>query len=146
MVIESVLFLRTWIRSGVNVISDLRFIDGKLDENFVFRKIKYGNNLWQEIFILKNALLPYREYLCNITMLTLDPPCLKFRKSKDYYNLSHETLTDNIHSVTNYLAKYYIGDDASYIYKKKIILQKESKQLKLCNRLLQSIFTNSSTS
>ena len=34
------LLLRNWIRSGVNRISDLEFIDGKLDENYIYQKIR----------------------------------------------------------------------------------------------------------
>ena len=136
---KCVLFLRNWIRSGVNGIKDLRFVDGKLDENFVLHKIRDSNNIWQEMFIVKNALLPYQEYLRNITTSTSVHPCLKFRKSKEYYVLFHEIVTNDVPSVTHFLAKYYTGDNALYIYRKKIRFQKETKLKEFNFKLLHGI-------
>ena len=53
---KCVLFLRNWIRSGVKRISDLKFIDGKLNENYIYQKIGFSGNILREVFLLKNAL------------------------------------------------------------------------------------------
>ena len=45
----------------------------------------------------------------------------------------------NTHTRVYYLAKYYTGDDASYIYKKKIIFQKEIKLKEFNIKLLHGI-------
>ena len=42
---KSVLFLRNWIRSGVNRVSDLEFIDGKLDENYIYQKVGLSGSI-----------------------------------------------------------------------------------------------------
>ena len=60
---KCVLFLRNWIRSGVNKIGDLKFEDGKLDTDFIFRKIRLQTNLLTEIFLCRDALLPYQDEL-----------------------------------------------------------------------------------
>jgi len=133
------LFLRNWIRSGIIKISDLEFIDGILDENFVHRSIGNKKNLWQEIFIVKNALLPYRDFLRNLAPSHIEYPCLKFIKSKEYYVVFHRMLSKDIISVNNFLAKYYTGDDAFYIYNKKVKLQKEIKLKEFNFKMLHGI-------
>ena len=66
---NKVLFLRNWVRSGVNKVSDLQFIDGELDMNFMYDRIMYRSNIILEILIVREALLPYKEYLLNIDRL-----------------------------------------------------------------------------
>ena len=53
---KCVLFLRNWIRSGVNRIGDLRFLDGKLDTNFMYQKIRQRRNIISEILIVRETL------------------------------------------------------------------------------------------
>ena len=57
------LFLRNWIRSGINKIGDLKFVDGKLDTDFIFRKIRLQTNILTEILLCRDALLPYQDEL-----------------------------------------------------------------------------------
>ena len=59
-------FLRNWIRSGVNRISDLEFIDGKLDENYIYQKVGLSGSILTEVFLLKNALLPFQNELKDV--------------------------------------------------------------------------------
>ena len=59
---NKVLFLRNSIRSGVNKVSDLQFIDGELDMNFLYDRIMYRSNIFLEILIVREALLPYKEH------------------------------------------------------------------------------------
>ena len=66
---NKVLFLRNWIRSGVNKVSDLQFIDGELDMNFMYDRIMYRSNIFLEILIVREALLPYKEHLKNVDVL-----------------------------------------------------------------------------
>ena len=55
---KGVLFLRKWLRNGVNNINEHSFIDGVLDVDYVCCKVVYSNNIWSEICLAKNALLP----------------------------------------------------------------------------------------
>ena len=41
-----VLFLRNWIRSGVNKVRDLSFVDGKLDVDRMYEKIVHKRNTY----------------------------------------------------------------------------------------------------
>ena len=66
---NTVLFLRNWIRSGINKISDLRFQnDGKLDEAYVYDIIQSKINIHMEILMVKKALEPYSQLLRNDTI------------------------------------------------------------------------------
>ena len=63
---KCVLCLRKWIRSGVNKIGDLRFVDGKLDIHYMYRKITSHINIYSEVLTCREALLPYQESLRNM--------------------------------------------------------------------------------
>ena len=55
------LFLRNQIRSGVNKIKDLSFVDGKLDVHHMDRKIGGHTDVHSEVLMCRKALLPYQE-------------------------------------------------------------------------------------
>ena len=60
---KCVLLLRNWIRSGVNRISDLKFVDGKLDEKHIYISedwVQWGI-FSEKCCLVKNALLPYQN-------------------------------------------------------------------------------------
>ena len=79
---KSVLFLRNWIRSGVNKIGDLRLVDGKLDIHYMYRKIASHINRYSEVLMCREALLPYQESLRNmINSDSNDMQLCKFVKS-----------------------------------------------------------------
>ncbi len=83
---KSALLLRNWIRSGVNNVGDLKYINGDLDEAYVYTIIQNQTNIHAEIMMMKKALAPFRrllvqsqhDYRCNI-------PVGKMMKSKDAY-------------------------------------------------------------
>ena len=80
------LFLRNWIRSGVNKIKDLSFVDGKLDVHHMYRKIRTHTNIHSEVLMCRKALLPYQESLKTmINSKTNDIEFCKFVKSKPFY-------------------------------------------------------------
>ena len=62
---KSVLFLRNWIRSGIRNVSDLKFINGVLDFNFIYNKINIKCNIYAEYLAVRKALLPYKNILTN---------------------------------------------------------------------------------
>ena len=64
---KCVLFLRNWIRSGVNRITDLEFTDGKLDENDIYQKVGLSGNILREVLLL----LLYRLLLLECELLAL---------------------------------------------------------------------------
>jgi len=127
---KSVLFLRNWVRSGIRNIKDLRFIDGKLDVNYVIQKVRYSNNLWAEIYLVRNALLPYCDILRNFASYADSSsiqPNQKLCKSKSFYTLFKFNKSFHAQLVPNYLAKYIDNADISLVFTRKIELVKEIK-------------------
>ena len=52
-----VLFLRNWIRSGVNKVRDLCFVDGKLDVDRMYDKIVHKGNIYTEILTVRKSII-----------------------------------------------------------------------------------------
>ena len=106
---KCVLVLRNWIRSGVNRISDLKFVDGKLDENYIYLKIGFSGNIVRELsFFVENALLPYQNELRNISNDTITEAhnVYGFCKSKVQYSLLLNKITANIPSTTKLFRQF----------------------------------------
>jgi len=140
---KCVLLLRNWIRSGISKISDVRFANGVLDGSYVYKKVKKHTNIWSEIFLLQTALLPYREILRDIDNPTINNiPNVKFRTTKNFYNMFKDKLRDNTKCVTKYLMKY-VNDDSDdniiKIYREKIQMIKEIKLREFNFKILHGI-------
>ena len=138
---KCVLFLRNWIRSGVNRISDLKFVDGKLDEKYIYQKIGFSGNILREVFLVKNALLPYQNELRNISSDTITEAqnVYGFCKSKVLYSLLLNNLTANIPSTTKFLRQYCATDDVNHIFTKKVSLEREIKLREFNFKVLHGI-------
>ena len=54
-------FLRNWIRSGVNKVRDLCFVDGKFDMDRMYDKMVQKGNIYSEILTVR--LLRNLKYL-----------------------------------------------------------------------------------
>ena len=124
---KNVLFLRNWIRSGVNKIGDLGFIDGVLDEKFIFNKIKIKTNIYAEISIVKKALRPYKAYLNNMVNMVnafQEDDKMSLTKSKQAYQMLLKNKLELISCMSLYLS--------DYCTKVNISLE-EAFQEKLCN-------------
>ena len=85
------LFFRNWIRSGVNKVSDLHFVDGKLDMKRMYDVIIFKNNILSELLTMRQALLPYnyQEYFMTTNRVPYVPrpsPLIP-KKSKDFYTV-----------------------------------------------------------
>ena len=60
---KETLFFRNWVRSGVNKVRDLKFVNGVLDEEYIFRKIADKSNIYCELALVKKALYPFKTAL-----------------------------------------------------------------------------------
>lgn len=135
---KCVLFLRNWIRSGVNNICDLDFVDGKLNPNSLVMKIRNKSNIAIEMKLVQDALLPYREYLkhVNITERHFDKPV----KSRYFYEKIKENQKHPVRSLPKYLSSYCDDDENLVaIFTNKIILEKEIKLKEFNYKLLHGI-------
>lgn len=132
------LFLRNWIRSGVNLISDLEFVNGKLDVNFLLRKIRCKSNIIAEISILQRALQPYQDILRFLTKQPyqhIDLPT----KSKFFYVNLFKQIPNITLSCPKYLAGYCSDDKLVHVFTTKVTLEKEIKFKEFNFKLLHGI-------
>ena len=121
-----VLFLRNWIRSGVNKVRDLSFVDGKLNMDLMYDIIEHKGNIYSEILTIREALLPYQEYLKDddrvAYVLDFNP-----KRSKDFYIQFRNMLAKDIPIASNYLCKYCTSDDLTFVFRTKLVAEKEMK-------------------
>ena len=137
---KCVLFLRNWIRSGVNRIGDLRFVDGKLDTNFMYQKITQRRNILSEILMVREALLPYQETLRSLQ--NDNPACdqrCNLSKSKPFYVLLKNKIQNIEDCRTKFLVPYCSNVDAIYVYIRKAVSEKEIKLKEFNFKVLHGI-------
>ena len=61
------LYFKEWIHAGIIHVHDIKFINGKIDCNFIYEKVKNKRNIFHEISILSKVLAPFR---CDINTHT----------------------------------------------------------------------------
>ena len=138
---KKVLFLRNWIRSGVNKLEDLRFINGVLDETHIHQKINNKQNIYVEIILLKQALRPFEKVLKNAKGSNVLERL--FDKSNIMYKRLIISKTSNVLIQSNFLQPYCYGlnnivciENAFY---NKIFLEKEIKLREFNFKVLHGI-------
>ena len=134
---KTVLFFRNWIRSGVRKISQLKFIDGILDEKHIYENVRCKQNIYIEIQIVKQALLPYRNLLKRHNVMN-NNTSIKLNKSKCYYNTYLDRKTSNLTTNNNFLTKY-ISFHNDHVFTVKVFTQKEIKLKEYNFKLLHGI-------
>ena len=79
------LFLRNWIRSGVNKVSNLHFVDGKLDMIHMYDVISKNNNV--RVIDNETGIAALARTFINIDCVHYVQRLNSFRpkKSKDVY-------------------------------------------------------------
>ena len=109
------LFFRNWIRSGVNKVSDLHFVDGKYDV------IIFKNNILSELLTMRQALLPYQEYFMTTNRVpdVQRPSPLIPKKPKDFYIKFKHLLTRDSPVLTEYLKCHSDKDNFTFVFKRK---------------------------
>ena len=91
------MFLRNWIRSGVNKVGDLSFIDGELDVEHTYGLINEKQNIHAEILQVKKALREFRRVLREIDEAQhFQNPASMTGKSKEIYLRYIKMKTDSI--------------------------------------------------
>ena len=83
---RNVLYLRNWIRSGVNKVADLQFVNGKVNELHIYKIIQKKTNIYAEILMVKRALEPYAHILQNYENIPNDGHSdIVMKKSRELY-------------------------------------------------------------
>ena len=134
---KNALFLRNWIRSGIRNIYHLRFIDGILDETYIYNKVLHKHNIYIEIELMKHALLPYRNSLRQITKTETSPQ--QFVKTNQFYTKLIEIKTNNTEHANIFLSEYGLQDEQNTIFSKKVYNEKETKLKEFNFKLLHGI-------
>ena len=57
------LYYKNWIVAGITCVGNLRFVDGMIDENYIYNIVQNKVNIIVEVGKLKKALKPYRLYI-----------------------------------------------------------------------------------
>ena len=87
------LFFKNWIKAGFVFVKSLRFVDGVLDETYIYDKIIDKRNIYCEILTVKKALIPYR-YMSVLIQCSSDFQ----NNSIDQTEPSSDTLTESLTS------------------------------------------------
>ena len=134
-------FFRNWIRSGVNKVSDLYFVDGKLDMVHMYDIIISKINILSELLTMREALLPYQEYFLNMDCVHWVQGVSPFKpkKSKDFYVIFKQLLTTDSAVITGYLKSHCDKDDFTFVFMRKIVQEKEIKLKEFNYKLLHGI-------
>ncbi len=59
------LYFKTFADSKILLIGDLAFIDGLLNEQWIYRNVKQQGQIFREITMLRQALKPFKHFLGN---------------------------------------------------------------------------------
>lgn len=62
---NTALLFKSWIESNLIKVGNLRFINGVLDDQFIFNKVRNHRNIFSEISCLKHALRPFKDQIGN---------------------------------------------------------------------------------
>ena len=136
----NVLFFRNWIRSGINDISHLQFLNGVLDETFVYRTVRNKQNIYAETLTVKHALLPYRNSIINILEDNdISTDTESYTKTKHFYNKLTEIKSININPLSIYLTTQLNQCIEKDIFKVKVKEEKENKLREFNFKLLHGI-------
>jgi len=139
---KCVLFLRNWIRSGVNKIRDLMLVDGKLDVNYIFTKVTNKSNILAEIKLVQRALQPYVNELKEIILANTEKQEIMPIKSRFFYKQLCESRFLSL-SLPMYLSPYcdneYDEEDVVSMFTSKLIKEIEIKIREFNFKLLHGI-------
>ena len=75
---KNVLFLRNWIRSGIRKVGDLVFIDGILDQNYIYQRL-----------VCKQNSLPHKNRKCR-SPLSINQVRQYFITNRQMYGIYQE--------------------------------------------------------
>ena len=134
---KNVLYFRNWIKSGIRVISDINFVNGVLDEAFIYNHVCDQQNIHIEIAILKNALKPYKNELMHMQYKEMTPK--NYKTSKQYYvQLKHMKL-EKEKIRFNFLELHGIDVSEVNPFVSKVCNEKEIKLKEFNYKLLHNI-------
>ncbi len=142
------LYLKTWINCGITCVKDLRFVNGEVDERYVYNKLHNRSNYLAEMHIIKTALRPFSQILhCNEPEMhaNIQPSAPSLLKSKQYYIAIMGEICDRPKSENKWLTLLHgttmsdINLNFNDIYIRKVKSIKEKKLAEFNYKILHMI-------
>ena len=121
-------------------VKDLKFIDGQLDVDYMYDKIRNKENIYCELLLVKKALLQYKHSISQYQTIpyTYHTPA----SSKEFYNMfRNETAEFDV--IRNSYLDMYCDDFESIVhaFKAKIVTENEIKLKEFNYKLLYGILS-----
>ena len=134
------IFYKSWINSGIIYIKDLKFINGKLDDYYIFQKIRNKRNIFNQVYILKSILkkfetkigdhLPTLVHTLNqlpyYDIILRQNTIMEIKTKKIYNNLIQQKI-EVPYQQRIWTARFTQDIDFRTIYKQKIYQIKDQK-------------------
>ena len=138
---KEVLFLRNWIRSGIVFVKDLKFKNGVLDCEEIYKMVESKRNLLIEIQIVKKALLPFRHTLNgNAPINEFNDVENEFKNSKAIYESLIIHKSSYITTMSNQVEMFKKDDmECENVFRKKLTDIKENKLKEFNYKLMYNI-------
>ena len=141
---NEVLFFRNWIRSGIVYVRDLLFKEGVVDCARVFNIVQDKRNLYIELNLIRQALLPYKQFIMNNNNQEAfnaeSPAHLSLKSSKLIYKSLVKSKTSEITNMSALIELHKDPDlSCKSIFKRKLIDIKENKLREFNYKLINNI-------
>lgn len=128
-----------WINSGLVFIGDLKFIDGHIDPQFIYERVRNKTNIYAEVLLVKKCLHPYDEFIGSQEPIHREEELQLYqhkgeyvdiykRKSKFFYENLVCKSKEKPSFVTKWLDKFFdIEVDYENVIKNKIVNVRDNK-------------------
>ena len=83
------IFFPNFVAKGIHRVKDLKFNNGTIDEQFLYRTISNKSNIFREITLLRNALYKYKDIIGTHSPTCSEGTC----QSTDSYSLPNKQQT-----------------------------------------------------
>ena len=150
---KSTLYYKRWIDAGIVKLCNLRFIDGILDEQYIYDTVNDKVNILSEISKLKLALKPFTQFIgthrpngdnylplftANGDEVTMNE--FKMCKSRFFYKLLIANKAERPRSEERWQSMFYLDHaDFKTVYKHKVIFVKDRKIAEFNYKMLHDI-------
>ena len=112
---DETLFFKNWINAGFHFVKSLKFINGALDETYIYDKIIDKRNIYCEILSLKKALSPYKYILRQLSQLPEN------NSLEDLKTISNSFTTERFQG--RFLYKHILHNKMTPPYQERVWLQ-----------------------
>ena len=142
----------SWITAGLIKLSDLQFTNGKLNVDYIMRKVQDKRNIYAEIYQVIESLRPYQHILINFNHQPLlnirnenSPALYKNMLCQNYYKRL-VNMKKQVHTLSKWSELLNVEIDETLriqTFQNKVIAIKEKKLAEFNFKVLHYILSNS---